>query len=77
MFVNAMSEKDKRLITESEAKGIAKGEAKGIAKGRIEGLAEGELKALRKTAKQMKDDGMPVDVISKYTGLPQKEIKDL
>jgi len=69
MFVNAMSEKDKRLIAE--------GEAQGIAKGRVEGLAEGELKALRKTAKQMKDDGMPVDVISKYTGLPQKEIKDL
>ena len=40
-------------------------------------LRQGELKALRKTAKQMKADGMPIDVISKYTGLSQKEIKEL
>lgn len=61
MFANAISEKDKRLIAE----------------GKAEGKAEGELEALRRTAKKMKADGVPTDVISKYTGLPQKEIKEL
>ena len=69
MFVNAISEKDKRLIAESEARGEAKGKA--------EGRAEGELEALRRTAKKMKAGGVPEDVISKYTGLAQKEIREL
>ena len=73
MFVNAISEKDKRLIAESEARG----EAKGKAEGRAEGRAEGELEALRRTAKKMKAGGVPTDVISKYTGLAQKEIREL
>lgn len=61
MFVNAISEKDKRLIAEGEAKGEAKGERN----------------ALRRTAQQMKADGMPLDVIRKYTGLSLQELQKL
>ena len=57
MFANAISEKDKRLIAESEARGREENK--------------------RETAKKMKADGMPIDVIRKYTGLSQKEIKAL
>ena len=69
MFTTAMSEKDKRLIQEGEAKGKAEGLA--------EGLAEGELNALKKMAKQMKMDSLSDEVIAKYTGLSQAEIKKL
>jgi len=65
MFANAISEKDKRLLAEGEVKGEAKGRA------------EGKLEAQRKTAKDMKSDGFPLDVIRKYTGLSQKEIEAL
>lgn len=61
MFVNAISEKDKRLIAEGEARGEARG----------------KLLALKKTAKQMKNDGMSLEIISKYTGLSQQEIQEL
>lgn len=57
MFVNAISEKDKRLIAKAEAKGRDDNK--------------------RETAKKMKADGIPTDVISKYTGLSQKDIKEL
>lgn len=40
----------------------------------LKGKLEGKLEALKKTARQMKADGMPVDVIRKYTGLSQKEL---
>lgn len=65
MFVNAISEKDKRLIAE------------GRKEGRKEGRAEAEAEALRKAAQQMKADGMPLDVIRKYTGLTQEELQIL
>lgn len=60
MFVNAISEKDKRLI----------------AKGRAEERVESE-KALKKMVKQMKADGVAIEVISKYTGLSPQEIEKL
>jgi len=55
------SEKDKRLIQEGEAKGVATGEAK----------------AAKRMARQMKMDGQPSAIISKYTGLTTQEIEKL
>ncbi len=60
-------------LAEGEAKGMAKGEAKG----RAEGLAEGEVIGARKNARKMKDDGMSVELISKYTGITPEEIAAL
>lgn len=44
---------------------------------RLEGKREGKLETQRKTAYQMKADGMPTDQISRYTGLSTKEIDAL
>ena len=56
---------------------LAGAEQKGWVKGREEGREEGEhLKAL-KMARQMKEDGMPADVIIKYTGLTKDELQQL
>lgn len=48
-------------------------ERKGEAKGRAEGRAEGKMEI----ALQMKTDGIPVDIIIKYTGLTEDEINSL
>jgi len=40
-------------------------------------IQEGELKAIKKMAKQMKADGVPVSKISQYTGLSEEEIANL
>ena len=42
-------------------------------RGKIEGRAEG----IKETARRMKADGLPIDVISKYTQLPPDEIEKL
>jgi predicted transposase/invertase (TIGR01784 family) len=45
--------------------------------GKAEGKAEGELKKARETAVSMLGDGLPVETVSKYTGLSIDEIKAL
>ena len=52
---------------------IRMGREEGRAEGRAEGLAEGRIEI----AKGMLSDGMPVDKISKYTGLTVEEIMSL
>lgn len=42
---------------------------------RVEGVQEGQLQKSREIARQMKQDGMPVDLIVKYTGLFPDEIE--
>jgi len=49
----------------------------GRAKGRAEGRAEGEEMGIKKTAKLMKDAGMPIDEIFKFTGLSTEDIAAL
>ena len=44
----------------------------GFAEGRKKGLAEKQ-----KIARQMKQDGMPITIICKYTSLTAKEIENL
>ncbi len=56
-----------------EKKGIEIGLEKGIEKGRAEGRVEGFLE----TARKMKADGLPIDTITKYTGLTTEEISRL
>ena len=54
-------------------KGIAEGEKIGIEKGRV----EGEKKKSKEAALKMKADNLPVELISKYTGLTAEEIASL
>ena len=53
------------------------GEQKGIEKGRAEGEAIGAQKKAMDNARKMKDDGMPAELIAKYTGLTAEEINSL
>ena len=53
--------------------GADKGEKRGYQKG----MAQGEKNAHIATAKQMKSDGMPIELIIKYTGLTAEEIDKL
>jgi hypothetical protein len=45
--------------------------------GKKEGKREGMEAKAKETAKRMLEDGMPIETISKYTGLTEKEIKAL
>ena len=45
--------------------------------GRAEGRAEGKAEANFETARKMLSDGMPMDVVMKYTGLSEDDLRDL
>lgn len=45
--------------------------------GKREGIEEGMEKKAKETAKKMLEDGLPIETISKYTGLTEKEVKEL
>lgn len=45
--------------------------------GKEEGLAEGRAEGILQTAKNMKSEGIPIDIIMKVTGLSQQEIEKL
>jgi predicted transposase YdaD len=62
---------------EGEAKGRAEGEAKGRAEGEAKGRAEGEAKGKLKMVKQMLTGGLDIEVISRISGIPAEEIKNL
>ena len=51
----------------------AEGKAEGIAEGRVEGARQNALE----NAKRMKADGLPIEVISKYTLLSVEDIENL
>ena len=58
---------------DGEAKGFLDGEAKGKA----EGFLDGAFDKAREMAKAMLLDGLPIKQISVYSGLSEKEIKEL
>lgn len=47
---------------------------KGVIEGRAEGIAEGRAEERLEMARKMKNDGLPVDMIARYTGLSVEEI---
>ena len=49
----------------------------GEAKGKAEGIAIGEAKGIMEVARNMKADGNPVELISRYTGLSTEDIAGL
>ena len=60
-------------VTTAEKKGRAEGLAEGMEKGRAEGRAEERLK----NARNLKKNGVPVDVIAVSLGLTEEEIAQL
>ncbi|MDR1907253.1 MAG: Rpn family recombination-promoting nuclease/putative transposase [Holosporales bacterium] len=52
------------------------GKLKGLQEGERKGLQEGERRGKLIAARSMLTDGVPVAVVSKYTGIPIAELKD-
>lgn len=78
---------EKTLYNSAERRGMEKGMKKGLEKGMEEGMEKGLEKGMEKglekgheeeknqIARKMKSDGLPIDIISKYTGLSVEEIE--
>ena len=58
---------------EGRLEGLAEGRAQVIAEGRAEGRKEAQWMNARK----MKEDGMPIEMIAKYSGLLESELQEL
>jgi predicted transposase/invertase (TIGR01784 family) len=68
-------------FNQGHAQGLVQGLAQGKAEGKAEGIAEGIIQgadmASRENASRMKADGMPTELIAKYTGLDMETINSL
>ena len=61
------------MFESSYTVGEMKGKKKGLEEGKIEGKIEGKLEM----AKQLKENGVPIEVIIKSSGLSNEEIQAL
>lgn len=52
-------------------------EEKGRDEGLAEGIMKGEIKGIKRTAKNFKEEGIPLHIIKKCTGLSEEEINSL
>ena len=59
-----------------EKKGLAEGMEKGLEAGRAEGI-EKAFEEKTSAARKMKEDGLPVETICKYTGLTLEQVTEL
>lgn len=65
------------VIETSRIEGFDEGFDEGFGKGKTEGVEEGRSAEREDTARKMKSDGLPPDVITRYTGLSAEEIAKL
>jgi predicted transposase/invertase (TIGR01784 family) len=56
-------------VAQGLEQGMAQGLEQGMAQGLEQGMAQGIAQANRENAMKMKADGIPVELIAKYTGL--------
>ena len=76
--VSQIVEEDERRAAEERCRiALEEGTRKGIEKGIKEGRKEGRKEEQYNIARQMKNDGVPVNSIIKYTGLAIEEIEQL
>ena len=66
-----------RLIQRGRQEGIQKGLQEGIQRGRQEGMHQGEYRKACETAEKMLKDGLPTDIILKYTGLSREDLEKI
>lgn len=64
-------------LAEGIEKGLAEGIEKGLAEGIEKGVEQGRTDEKTDTARRMKADGMPAEVIAKYTGLTVEAVNCL
>ena len=58
-------------------KGVKKGRLEGIKEGMEKGMEKGEQKKQIEIARKMREDGISIDTIIKYTGLQSSDIENL
>ena len=71
-------------FAEGKTEGFVEGKTEGFVEGKSEGFAEGEKaeraraeKEKRELAKGLREDGVPMEIIARRTGLPMDEIEKL
>lgn len=64
-------------VNTARSEGLEEGLEKGLEKGLEQGLEKGHEEEKMEIARKMKSDGLPDDIISKYTGLPIEEIEKI
>ncbi len=79
MFANMTQEQQDRYFREfmyemDQKSRMRTARKDGIAEGKAEGLAEGEARGRADTARAMKAEGLPIEVIARCTGLTQDQI---
>ena len=62
-------------VNTARTEGLEEGLEKGLEQGLEQGLEKGHEEEKMEIARKMRSDGLPDDIISKYTGLPIEEIK--
>ena len=62
---------------EGKAEGLAEGRAEGLAEGRAKGRAEGRAEEKLENARNLKANGVPVELIAKSLGLAEEEVGKL
>ena len=67
----------KNTMDYAVARGRAEGKEEGKAEGLAEGKAEGKVEEQQAIARRMLSDGLPMDVIVKYTTLTEDQIRAL
>lgn len=80
--VNQIVEEDERRKNEemrrkAAEEGMKEGLKEGIREGIKEGMEKGEQKKQIEIARKMREDGISIDIIIKYTGLQSSDIENL
>lgn len=80
--VNQIVEEDKRRKNEemrrkAAEEGMKEGLKEGIREGMEKGMEKGEQKKQIEIARKMREDGISIDTIIKYTGLQSSDIENL
>ena len=65
------------VLESAEQRGVKRGREEGLAKGLAKGRAEGRTEERIEIARNMKADGMSIELIQKYSGLSPEEIAKL
>ena len=80
-FKQGLAQGHAQGMAEGHAQGMAEGHAQGMAEGHAQGMAEGHADGVeenkRDNALRMKADGMPAELIAKYTGLTVEAVNSL
>ena len=74
--VRTMCEQMEKIKAEGMKEGIKKGIKKGIKEGRVAGVAEGMAREARTAAENMKRMGLGYDMIARYLGKDEKQIRE-